>query len=117
MNTEQLEVNIKAAMLYSKTKPLTRRGKCYVSMNPFEAMYISIELEVDNVLYREFNIFTNAQDLLDMVKKLGEHDIDILSYNLENGQNWKARYNMEGLSKLCSTYEEAVAAAVMEVVQ
>jgi len=101
---EELESNIACAKLlgYEVVEVATiERGECMV--------------EMDILKIREFNIFTNASQCLEVVKKLG-YDYDI-SFSPSGFSRWC--YEKTGvLTRIdCefNTYEEAVASAVLEV--
>jgi len=106
MNKEQsLKANIAAAKMLGHSITLGDRG---------EAIFIPIKLlGVDTTT--EFDIFTNPADCLAVVKKLLSVYVHTIQYNVLD-----ERYYYEdsrGSASGCAyeTYEEAVAAAVMEV--
>ena len=96
-NQEKLDMDIAAARLMN-LKPIT--------------VYNEVIIEGDMF----FNIFTNNEQCLQVVKKLGE-EINVYLYPVEK-KGWRAiDYCENPLTNIFDTYEQAVGAACLEVMK
>jgi len=100
------QINVKAAKLLGNL--VMEHDKCE-----------SCSIAIHNNTTRLFNVFTNPQDLIDMVKFLGERGIYFRFIAPKDKRGWVIEYIQEDFMNYTyfSSYEMAVGAAIKDYVE